>query len=155
VARLDGYLKTDAYDRLERDLSRFIYVLWNVGLGPMASFTQAISSVVQDRRKIRLHGPYDKVRGGEFFKSLYVQVTSRMARRRKMQDEQDTVLNKMIQVLVSAYSDVNHRYLTEGISMVSMDDVPPVRETERHVEISAAQRYPRGLKGAYPMYKCL
>ena len=30
--------------------------------------------------------------------------------------------------------------------MVSMDDVPPFRVTKRHVEISAADRYPHGLK---------
>ena len=30
--------------------------------------------------------------------------------------------------------------------MVSMDDVPPFRETERHVEISEVERYPDGLK---------
>ena len=28
---------------------------------------------------------------------------------------------------------------------MSMDDVPPFRVTKRHVEISAADRYPRGL----------
>ena len=30
--------------------------------------------------------------------------------------------------------------------MVSMDDVPPFRESERHVGISAVERYPHGLK---------
>ncbi|XP_039821996.1 uncharacterized protein LOC120683978 [Panicum virgatum] len=47
---------------------------------------------------------------------------------------------------LAAYADVNHRYLTDGVSMVSMDDVPPFRESERHVGISAVERYPHGLR---------
>ena len=47
---------------------------------------------------------------------------------------------------LAAYADVNRRYLTDGVLMVSMDDVPPFRETERHVEISEVERYPHGLK---------
>ncbi|XP_039821363.1 uncharacterized protein LOC120683351 [Panicum virgatum] len=47
---------------------------------------------------------------------------------------------------LAAYANVNRRYLTDGVLMVSMDDVPPFRESERHVEISAVERYPHGLK---------
>ncbi|TVU03128.1 hypothetical protein EJB05_51339, partial [Eragrostis curvula] len=87
------------------------------------------------------------VRDGKLFKSFYVRVASRKARCRKVQDEEDMAFIKKLQVSVSAaYADVNSCYLTEGVSMVPMDDVPPIRETERHVEISAIERYPHGLK---------
>ncbi|XP_039821362.1 uncharacterized protein LOC120683350 [Panicum virgatum] len=56
------------------------------------------------------------------------------------------VKTNKVHASLAAYADVNHRYLTDGVSMVSMDDVPPFRETERHVEISAVERYPHGLK---------
>ncbi|TVU14711.1 hypothetical protein EJB05_38197, partial [Eragrostis curvula] len=87
------------------------------------------------------------VRDGKLFKSFYVRVASRKARCRKVQDEEDMVFIKKLQVSVSAaYADVSRCYLTEGVSMVPMDDVPPIRETDRHVEISAVERYPDGLK---------
>ncbi|CAL5032341.1 unnamed protein product [Urochloa decumbens] len=85
------------------------------------------------------------VRGGQILKSFYVQVTSCNATARKIQYEVDTVNTNKLQKAQTAYADVNRRYMTEGVSMVSMDDVPPIRETERHVEISAADRYPHGL----------
>ena len=47
---------------------------------------------------------------------------------------------------LAAYADVHRGYLTDGFSIVSMDDVPPFQESERHVEISAVERYPHGLK---------
>ncbi|TVU14705.1 hypothetical protein EJB05_38191, partial [Eragrostis curvula] len=87
------------------------------------------------------------VRDGKLFKSFYVRVASCKARCRKVQDEEDMAFIKKLQVSVSAaYADVNRCYLTEGVSIVPMDDVPPIRETERHVEISAVERYPHGLK---------
>ncbi|TVU14688.1 hypothetical protein EJB05_38172, partial [Eragrostis curvula] len=87
------------------------------------------------------------VRDGKLFKSFYVRVASRKARCRKVQDEEDMAFIKKLQVSVSAaYADVSRCYLTEGVSMVPMDDVPPIRETQRHVEISAIERYPHGLK---------
>ncbi|RLM74906.1 uncharacterized protein C2845_PM15G07010 [Panicum miliaceum] len=90
----------------------------------------------------------DLVRYGGLFKSFYVQVTSCKATTRKIQDEQEDMVktNKLLHGSLAAYADVNHRYLTDGVSMISMDDVPSFRETERHVEISAVDRYPHGLK---------
>ncbi|TVU14677.1 hypothetical protein EJB05_38161, partial [Eragrostis curvula] len=86
------------------------------------------------------------VRYGKLCKSFYVRVASRKARCRKVQDEEDMAFIKKLQVSVSAaYADVSRCYLTEGVSMVPMDDVPPIRETDRHVEISAVERYPHGL----------
>jgi hypothetical protein len=84
----------------------------------------------------------DLVRAGKLLKTFYVRVTSCMSTTRKMQCEVDMVTTSTPPV----YDDVNHRYLTDRASMVSMDDVPPFRKTERHVEISAADRYPHGLK---------
>lgn len=63
----------------------------------------------------------------------------------KTNDEDDMVTNNMLQVSESTYADVNHQYLTGGVSMVSMDDMLPFRVTERRVEISAVDRYPVGL----------
>ncbi|CAN6248449.1 unnamed protein product [Urochloa humidicola] len=88
----------------------------------------------------------DLVRRGQFLKSFYVRVTSSKATTRKIQDEENTVETNKLGEALTAYADVNRRYLTGGVSMVSMDDVPPFRETERHVEISAVDRYPNGLK---------
>ncbi|XP_039818560.1 uncharacterized protein LOC120681082 [Panicum virgatum] len=88
----------------------------------------------------------DLVRGGRILKSFHVQITSCKAITRKIQDEEDMVKTNKVHASLAAYADVNHRYLTDGVSMVSMDDVPPFRETERHVEISAVERYPHGLK---------
>ncbi|XP_062227360.1 uncharacterized protein LOC133925449 [Phragmites australis] len=85
------------------------------------------------------------VKGGQLLKSFHLRVTSSKERTRKVQDEEDMVTNYMLQVSVSAYADVNCHYLAEGVSMVSMDVVPPFRETHRHVEISAVDRYPTGL----------
>ncbi|CAN6227955.1 unnamed protein product [Urochloa humidicola] len=88
----------------------------------------------------------DLVRRGQNLKSFYVRVTSSKATTRKIQDEENTVETNKLGEALTAYADVNRRYLTGGVSMVSMDDVPPFRETERHVEISAVDRYPNGLK---------
>ncbi|CAL5027718.1 unnamed protein product [Urochloa decumbens] len=86
------------------------------------------------------------IRAGQILKYFYVQVTSCNATARKIQYEVDTVNTNKLQEAQTTYADVNRRYMTEGVlSMVSMDDVPPIRETERHVEISAADRYPHGL----------
>ncbi|RCV33435.1 hypothetical protein SETIT_7G083300v2 [Setaria italica] len=88
----------------------------------------------------------DLVRGGSLLKSFYVRVTSCKATTREIHDEEDMVKTDRLQVALTAYADVNHHYLTDGVVfMVSMDDVPPFREAERHVEISAVDRYPRGL----------
>ncbi|KAF8783841.1 hypothetical protein HU200_000281 [Digitaria exilis] len=87
------------------------------------------------------------VRDGKLFRYFYVRVASRKARCRKMQDEEDkSFIKKLQESMPAAYVDVNHCCLTEGLSMVPMDDVPPFQETERHVEISAVERYPHGLK---------
>ncbi|KAG0543696.1 hypothetical protein BDA96_02G211000 [Sorghum bicolor] len=86
------------------------------------------------------------VRSGHFLKSFYIQVKSFKARFMKTNDEDDMVTSNMLQVSESTYADVNHQYLTGGVSMlVSMDDMLPFRVTERHVEISAVDRYPAGL----------
>lgn len=85
------------------------------------------------------------VRSGQLFKSFYIQVKSFKARINNMNDEDDMVTSYMLQVSVSTYADVNHSYLTEGVSMVSMEDMLPFRVTECHVEISAVDRYPSGL----------
>ena len=55
------------------------------------------------------------------------------------------MINK-VQMAPPAYADVNRLYPTNGVSMVSMDNVSPFRVTKRHVEISAADRYPDGLE---------
>ncbi|OQU81462.1 uncharacterized protein LOC8072057 isoform X2 [Sorghum bicolor] len=81
----------------------------------------------------------------ELLKTFYVRVTSCEATARKMQDEEDKVTTNTLEVVPPAYDDVNRHYLTDGVFMVPMDDVPPFRETERHVEISASDRYPHGL----------
>ncbi|CAL5067516.1 unnamed protein product [Urochloa decumbens] len=88
----------------------------------------------------------DLVRCGRILKSFYVRVTSCKATTRKMQDEVDVVRTNKLQEAQTTYADVNRRYLTDGVSMVSMDDVPRIQVTERHVEISAVDRYPDGLK---------
>ncbi|XP_039821357.1 uncharacterized protein LOC120683348 isoform X2 [Panicum virgatum] len=88
----------------------------------------------------------DLVRRGRLLKSFNVQITSCKATTRKIQDEEGTVKTNNLHASLAAYADVNCRYLTDGVLMVSMDDVPPFRETERHVEISAVERYPHGLK---------
>ncbi|CAN6234877.1 unnamed protein product [Urochloa humidicola] len=84
---------------------------------------------------------------GQLLKSFYIRVTSCKATTRKIQDEEDMVkIIKLRQLALTAYGDVNRLYqMTEGVSMVSMDGVPPFRETERHVEISAVDRYPHGI----------
>ncbi|VAH12431.1 unnamed protein product [Triticum turgidum subsp. durum] len=41
----NGYRKTNTYLHLVRQLSRSHHVLWNVGVGPMASFSRAISGM--------------------------------------------------------------------------------------------------------------
>jgi hypothetical protein len=86
------------------------------------------------------------VRAGKLLETFYVQVTSCKVTTRKMQDGEDMVTTNTLQLAPPAYDDVNRWYLTAGVSMMSMDDVPPFRETERRVEISAADRYPHGLK---------
>jgi len=88
----------------------------------------------------------DLVRRGRLLKSFNVQITSCKATTRKIQDEEGTVKTNKLHASLAAYSDVNRCYLTDGVSMVSMDDVPPFRESERHVGISAVERYPHGLK---------
>ena len=88
----------------------------------------------------------DLVRRGRLLKSFNVQITSCKATTRKIQDEEGTVKTNKLHASLVAYADVNRRYLTDGVSMVSMDDVPPFRESERHVGISAVERYPHGLK---------
>ncbi|KAG2571861.1 hypothetical protein PVAP13_7KG122306 [Panicum virgatum] len=89
----------------------------------------------------------DLVQDGGLFKSFYVQVTSSCkATTRKIQDEEEMVKTSKLHASLAAYADVNRRYLTDGVLMVSMDDVPPFRDTERHVEISEVERYPHGLK---------
>ena len=60
AARLDGYLKSPAYRDLEQKLDWYPLVMWNVGVGPTACFTRAISSITRDV-KIKRHGPYDHV----------------------------------------------------------------------------------------------
>ncbi|CAL5032343.1 unnamed protein product [Urochloa decumbens] len=94
----------------------------------------------------RLFYSFNSVRGGQILKSFYVRVTSCKATTRKMQDEVDVVRTNKLQEAQTTYADVNRRYLTDGVSMVSMDDVPRIQVTERHVEISAVDRYPDGLK---------
>ena len=86
------------------------------------------------------------IRGGRILKSFHVQITSCKAITRKIQDEEGMVKTNKLHASLAAYADVNRRYLTDGVSMVSMDDVPPFRESERHVGISAVERYPHGLK---------
>ena len=88
----------------------------------------------------------DLVRDGRILKSFHVQITSCKAITRKIQDEEGMVKTNKLHASLAAYADVNHRYLTDGVSMVSMDDVPPFRESERHVGISAVERYPHGLR---------
>jgi hypothetical protein len=88
----------------------------------------------------------DSVRAAKLLKTFYVQVTSCKAKARKMQDGEDMVMTNTLQPAPPAYDDVNQWYLTARVSVVSMDDVPPFRETERHVEISAADQYPHGLE---------
>ncbi|RLM74327.1 hypothetical protein C2845_PM15G07070 [Panicum miliaceum] len=86
---------------------------------------------------------------GGLLKSFHVQVTScKATTTRKIQDkEEDTNKQLHASSLAACAPDVNHGYyLTDRVSMVSIDDVPPFRETERHVEISAVERYPHGLK---------
>ena len=59
AARLNGYLNSDAYHKLEEKLNLY-RVQWNVGVGPAACFTRAISSIARDVR-IRKYGPFDHV----------------------------------------------------------------------------------------------
>jgi len=59
VARLNGYINSPAYHKLEEKLLRY-RVQWNVGVGPTACFTRAISSIARDVR-IRKRGPFDHV----------------------------------------------------------------------------------------------
>ena len=87
----------------------------------------------------------NSVRAGELLTTFYVRVTSCKSTSSKLKDEEDMVMINKVQMAPPAYADVNRLYLTDGVSMVSMDDVPPFRVTKRHVEISAADRYPRGL----------
>lgn len=58
----NGYRKTEAYIELVREVAesyilRSYYVRWNVGVGPMASFTRAISgmaeSILKCQRKFK------------------------------------------------------------------------------------------------------
>ncbi|CAL5067514.1 unnamed protein product [Urochloa decumbens] len=77
---------------------------------------------------------------------FYVRVTSCKTTTRKVRDEEDMVETNRLQEALTAYADVRHCYTTAGVSMVSMDDVPLFRETERHVEMSSADRYPHALK---------
>ncbi|XP_066348791.1 uncharacterized protein [Miscanthus floridulus] len=87
----------------------------------------------------------NSVRAGELLTTFYVRVTSCKSTSSKLKDEEDMVMINKVQMAPPAYADINRLYLTDGVSMVSMDDVPPFRVTKRHVEISAADRYPRGL----------
>jgi len=88
----------------------------------------------------------NSVRAGELLTTFYVRVTSCKSTSSKLKDEEDMVMINKVQMAPPAYADVNRLYLTDGVSMVSMDDVPPFRVTKRHVEISAADRYPHGLE---------
>ncbi|KAG2565905.1 uncharacterized protein LOC120681084 [Panicum virgatum] len=56
---LNGYINSPAYHKLEEKLLRY-RVQWNVGVGPTACFTRAISSFDRDVT-IRRHGPCDHV----------------------------------------------------------------------------------------------
>ena len=64
VARLNGYLNSPAYHNLEEKLD-LSPVQWNVGVGPTACFTRAISSIARDvrirTRGILNSGPFDHV----------------------------------------------------------------------------------------------
>ncbi|KAF8715451.1 hypothetical protein HU200_027102 [Digitaria exilis] len=92
------------------------------------------------------HTTRDLVLRGELLKSFYVQVTSCKANSRKIQEGEHKVINnKQLHVSLPTYADVNHCYQTDGVFMVPMDDVPPIREKERHIVISAVDRYPHGL----------
>uniref|UniRef100_A0A8I6W3Q0 Disease resistance protein At4g27190-like leucine-rich repeats domain-containing protein n=2 Tax=Hordeum vulgare subsp. vulgare TaxID=112509 RepID=A0A8I6W3Q0_HORVV len=59
----NGYYETYAYSRLVNKLLRPFYVRWNVGVGPMASFTRAISglAVKKMRKNQRGFNPVIKV----------------------------------------------------------------------------------------------
>ena len=60
AARLNGYINSPAYHNLEEKLDQSYYVEWNVGVGPTACFTRAISSITRDVN-IRKHGRFDHV----------------------------------------------------------------------------------------------
>ncbi|PVH35237.1 LOW QUALITY PROTEIN: hypothetical protein PAHAL_7G133700 [Panicum hallii] len=95
------------------------------------------------------------IRRGRLLKSFYVQVTSCKATTREIQDGEDMVKTNKLHASLAAYANVHRGYLTDGVSMMSMDDVPPFRETERHVEISAVERYQHGLKHLLEVIKSI
>jgi hypothetical protein len=59
VARLNGYLNCPAYHFFEERHGKY-RVQWNVGVGPAACFTRALSSIIRDII-IRKFGPFDHV----------------------------------------------------------------------------------------------
>ncbi|XP_062227361.1 disease resistance protein RPV1-like [Phragmites australis] len=94
----------------------------------------------------RRYNPSKKV-----FKSFYVRVTPCKTRITKMIDKEDMVTTNKLKVLVSAYADVSCHYL----SFVPLDVKSPFQETDRHVEISAVDRYPEGLKNLLEVTKSI
>ncbi|KAF0924893.1 hypothetical protein E2562_014976 [Oryza meyeriana var. granulata] len=89
----------------------------------------------------------DSVLRGDLFQSFYVQVAPCTVNIRRLEDEQDMLANKLQELAQkkSPYGDVYHRYMAEEVSVVSMA-TPPIRQTTRHVEMFAMDRYPHGLK---------
>jgi hypothetical protein len=112
------------------------------------SDSQVAQVYISDSRLFHSFSYYttDLVRSGRVLKYFYIQVTSWKVATRKIHDEEDMVETIKFQVAQTTYADVKHHYMTDGVSMVLMNDVPPFQKSERHVEISAMDRYPHGLR---------
>lgn len=82
---------------------------------------------------------------GEFFQDFYVQIAQCKTNIRRLEDEQDMMADKLTELAnkKSPYGDVYRRYMAKEFSVVAI--APPIRQTKRHVEMSATNRYPHGL----------
>uniref|UniRef100_A0A0E0H081 Disease resistance protein At4g27190-like leucine-rich repeats domain-containing protein n=1 Tax=Oryza nivara TaxID=4536 RepID=A0A0E0H081_ORYNI len=81
----------------------------------------------------------------EFFQDFYVQIAQCKTNIRRLEDEQDMMADKLTELAnkKSPYGDVYRRYMAKEFSVVAI--APPIRQTKRHVEMSATNRYPHGL----------
>lgn len=85
------------------------------------------------------------VKDGAYFQDFYVQIAPCKANIRRLEDEQDMLADKLTELAnkKSPYGDVYHHYMAEEFSVTFI--APPIRQTKRHVEMSATNRYPHGL----------
>jgi Leucine-rich repeat (LRR) protein len=98
----------------------------------------------------------DLVRAGRFFQSFYVRVAPCSTKNMRFQREEGIVDNKLWEFLQnqSTYVDVCGSYYAEEITIVSPITMP-LRQSERHVEITGMQRQLEGLSSLLKLTKSI